>query len=61
MVLADEPTGNLDSSTARGIMRVFDELHTQGLTVIVVTHDPAVGKRASRVLLMRDGGLVRRR
>lgn len=57
ILLADEPTGNLDTSTASGIMELFDELHKQGLTIIVVTHDPAVGNRASRLLNMRDGHL----
>ena len=47
-VLADEPTGNLDSSTGNEIMKLFDSLHEQGNTLIVVTHDPGVGGRARR-------------
>jgi len=55
MLLADEPTGNLDGSTTEGIMDVFDKLCEQGLTIIVVTHDLVVGSRASRLLTMHDG------
>jgi len=55
ILLADEPTGNLDTATASDVMDVFDDLHRQGLTLVVVTHDPAVGNRADRVLTMSDG------
>ncbi|MDR1430890.1 MAG: ABC transporter ATP-binding protein [Propionibacteriaceae bacterium] len=58
ILLADEPTGNLDSRSASGVMRVLDELHEQGLTLIVVTHDQMVGDRASTIHVMRDGRLV---
>jgi putative ABC transport system ATP-binding protein len=55
ILLADEPTGNLDSVTADGIYRLFDELHAQGITVIVVTHNRELAGRAGRVITIRDG------
>ena len=55
IILADEPTGNLDSVTADGIYAVFEELHRQGITVIVVTHNTELAKRAGRVITIRDG------
>jgi ABC-type lipoprotein export system ATPase subunit len=55
ILLADEPTGNLDSGTADGIYRVFEELHRQGLTLIIVTHNTELAKRAGRVITIRDG------
>lgn len=55
LILADEPTGNLDSKTSDEIMRLFDELHSQGNTIITVTHEPDIAKRAHRVLSIRDG------
>ena len=55
VILADEPTGNLDSSSGTEIMRLFDELHDQGKTLILVTHDPSVGQRAHRTIRLRDG------
>ncbi|HPD76555.1 MAG TPA: ABC transporter ATP-binding protein [Methanoregulaceae archaeon] len=55
ILLADEPTGNLDSVTANGIYTVFEELHRQGLTLIVVTHNMELAKRAGRVITIRDG------
>jgi putative ABC transport system ATP-binding protein len=55
ILLADEPTGNLDSVTADGIYRLFEELHTQGITVIVVTHNRELAARAGRVITIRDG------
>ena len=55
ILLADEPTGNLDSITADGIYQLFDELHAQGITVIVVTHNRELAKRAGRVITIRDG------
>jgi putative ABC transport system ATP-binding protein len=60
ILLADEPTGNLDSSTASDIMDVLDDLHHQGLTLVVVTHAPAVGNRADRIFTMSDGHLESR-
>jgi putative ABC transport system ATP-binding protein len=59
ILLADEPTGNLDSVTADEIYRLFEELHTQGITVIVVTHNTELAKRAGRVITIRDGCIVK--
>ena len=56
--LADEPTGNLDTSSGGDIMGLFEELWTQGRTVLVITHDPALAKRAGRVVEVRDGRIV---
>jgi putative ABC transport system ATP-binding protein len=55
MLLADEPTGNLDSSTEAEILNVLDELHREGRTLVVVTHDDAVAQRAERVIRLKDG------
>jgi putative ABC transport system ATP-binding protein len=58
VVLADEPTGNLDSRTRLGVMALFQELWAEGLTILYVTHDAEVARYASRVLVLRDGRLV---
>ena len=55
MVLADEPTGNLDSATSVEIMRLFDEIHAQGNTLVVVTHEEDIARPAKRIVRMRDG------
>jgi putative ABC transport system ATP-binding protein len=55
LLLADEPTGALDSKTGAEVMALFDELHSQGLTVIMVTHDPQVAQRARRIITLHDG------
>ncbi len=55
LLLADEPTGNLDSATAREILDLFDTLHRAGHTIVLVTHDAEVGARAQRTIHMRDG------
>ncbi|HUG27153.1 MAG TPA: ABC transporter ATP-binding protein [Gemmatimonadales bacterium] len=55
ILLADEPTGNLDSVTSEEIMRVFGDLHAQGQTVVLVTHEPDIAAHADRVLMLRDG------
>lgn len=55
ILLADEPTGNLDSKTGKEIMRLFDQLHEQGNTIITVTHESSVAKHAQRVLSILDG------
>jgi putative ABC transport system ATP-binding protein len=60
MLLADEPTGNLDSSSGRHVMDVLEGMNAEGLTLIVVTHDPAMAGRANRALLMEDGLVVQR-
>jgi putative ABC transport system ATP-binding protein len=57
MILADEPTGNLDRATGEEVMRLLEELNASGVTLIVVTHDTALGARAHRQLLMEDGEL----
>ncbi len=55
LLLADEPTGNLDSATGQAILEMFDELHAQGLTVVMVTHDESIAKRCQRVVRLKDG------
>ncbi len=55
LLLADEPTGNLDSATGDDIMRLFERLHSEGNTIIVVTHEAEVAKHAHRVIHLRDG------
>ncbi len=55
IILADEPTGNLDSASGREILEVFDELHGQGKTLIMVTHDDAIAHRTTRLVRLRDG------
>jgi putative ABC transport system ATP-binding protein len=55
ILLADEPTGNLDSTTSEEIMRVFADLHRAGQTVIMVTHEPDIAAHADRVVVLRDG------
>ncbi len=55
ILLADEPTGNLDSKTGAEIMDLFSELHKAGKTIIVVTHDPEIARRAERIVRLRDG------
>jgi putative ABC transport system ATP-binding protein len=57
LLLADEPTGNLDSTNSAGIMDLFDELHADGLTLVVITHDLAVSARAERRVRISDGRL----
>jgi len=58
VLLADEPTGNLDRTSGAALMDLLAQLHTDGQTIIVVTHDPVVAARARRVVFMRDGRLV---
>ena len=60
LLLADEPTGNLDSGSGRQVLDLLDGMNDRGLTLIVVTHDPAVARRADRGLVMTDGKIVRR-
>ena len=58
IILADEPTGNLDTVSGQEILRIFDDLNARGITVIFVTHDPEVSERARRVVWLRDGLIV---
>jgi putative ABC transport system ATP-binding protein len=58
IILADEPTGNLDSTSGQGIVGLFDELHAAGQTIVIITHDKAVARVASRVVEIRDGLMV---
>ena len=55
MVLADEPTGNLDTATSVEIMRLFDEIHSRGNTLVVVTHEEDIARHAKRIVRLRDG------
>ncbi len=55
VLMADEPTGNLDSSTGLSILALFEELHAQGMTIIMVTHDNTVAARCERVVRLKDG------
>jgi putative ABC transport system ATP-binding protein len=57
ILLADEPTGNLDSSSGQDIMSLFTDLWAQGRTIIVITHDPALAKRADRQIELHDGNV----
>jgi putative ABC transport system ATP-binding protein len=58
LLLADEPTGNLDSATGEAILALFHQLNREGLTVAVVTHNPTLAAAARRQLTLRDGKLV---
>jgi putative ABC transport system ATP-binding protein len=58
IVFADEPTGNLDSVATTELLRLFDALHTSGLTLVIVTHDERVAATADRLISMRDGAFV---
>jgi putative ABC transport system ATP-binding protein len=58
ILLADEPTGNLDSTTSAEIMALFDELHRAGHTIILVTHEAEIAEHAHRVIFLRDGAIA---
>lgn len=55
LLLCDEPTGNLDTATAAGVLDLIDELHRDGMTVVLITHDPQVAARATRAIRIQDG------
>jgi lipoprotein-releasing system ATP-binding protein len=59
LLLADEPTGNLDSVTGNGILGIFEALHRSGQTIVMVTHDPRVAARAGRVVTLADGQVAK--
>jgi putative ABC transport system ATP-binding protein len=59
LILADEPTGNLDTKTGRGIMHLLGSLQEKGITVVIVTHDPEVGRSLHRRIILRDGLIER--
>ncbi len=58
LILADEPTGNLDTKTGEQIMQIFHELHAGGTTIVVVTHEREIAQQALRIVAMRDGKIV---
>jgi len=58
LLLADEPTGNLDTATGEEVIALIEKLNADGLTMVIVTHDPGVGGRARRRILLRDGRIV---
>lgn len=58
LILADEPTGNLDSKSGKEIMELFIELHKMGHTLVIITHDPGVAKMTDRIIQLKDGKVV---
>ncbi|TFC71414.1 ABC transporter ATP-binding protein [Cryobacterium sp. TMS1-20-1] len=59
MILADEPTGNLDSVSTQDVLALFDELHARGRTIVLITHELEVARRAARIVWVRDGEILR--
>jgi putative ABC transport system ATP-binding protein len=55
IIFADEPTGNLDSASGQEVMNIFKKLHSEGRTLVVVSHDPDVASQADRIIEMKDG------
>jgi putative ABC transport system ATP-binding protein len=58
LILADEPTGNLDSENGKSILKLFTELYQQGVTIIIVTHDLSVAAHCQRLIRMQDGCII---
>jgi putative ABC transport system ATP-binding protein len=58
VVFADEPTGNLDTASGNAVMEIFEKLNSTGRTIVVITHEPDIAKRAQRILTIKDGALV---
>ena len=58
LILADEPTGNLDTKTSDEVMELFEDLHQQGQTILLVTHEPDIALKCRRIVLFRDGRIV---
>jgi putative ABC transport system ATP-binding protein len=58
ILLADEPTGNLDRATGRDVINLLESLHHSGVSLVIVTHDPEIGGRAHRQIKMLDGEIV---
>jgi len=61
IIIADEPTGNLDSARGEEIIKLLKELHDTGITLIIITHDPTIARQAERIVIIRDGRLAERR
>ena len=58
LLLADEPTGALDSASGLQVMDIFDQLHKEGVTIMMITHDINIARRAERIVVIRDGVLT---
>ena len=58
VILADEPTGNLDSRSGEEVMVIFQELHEKGITLVLVTHDPDIARHAERIISLKDGRIL---
>jgi putative ABC transport system ATP-binding protein len=58
IILADEPTGNLDTNSSEEIMKIFRKLNNEGNSIIVVTHEPEVAKYADRIIVFKDGSII---
>ena len=58
LILADEPTGNLDSKTGKDVLELFEKLHSEGITILMVTHDTEVAERSQRIINILDGKIA---